>query len=533
MYILWKAGVLPKIRRHLFCERLFAQASSSKLAIMKGDLDQTDTQENAVLEERVRLIYSKGLAALVTNLINSFIMVVVLWDSTSHRSSLIWLATMCVVVGVRTAIWWRYRSRGIDACNAGSGALVWIVGAGVTGIIWGSMGLIFLPVVPLGAQYVILFVIGGMVAGASASMSSYWLGFVVFATPALMLPILRFAQMGDSERMVTVLLLAIFGVAMGLIAKTSSDALGRSVRLRIRNILLVDRLNSSQEQLTKLNKDLEERVIERTQELEKALANREQLIAERMAAEREREKLLETLRDADRRKNDFLAMLSHELRNPLAPIRNSLVILNRTMSDNDQTQRARAVIDRQVGYMSRIVDGLLDVTRIARGKVHVERELLNLCEIVQGVVDDHRVVFDQKNIDFQFRSLPAEIWVNGDRTLLAQVIINLLQNSIKFTPSGGKVSLWLSVDTVLAQAAIICLKDTGRGIPPETLSRLFEPFIQADSNSDRKTGGLGLGLSLVKGVIDLHGGSVKAESEGIGQGSTFTIVLPLQKTKAE
>ncbi len=499
-----------------------------QIGVMKGDLEQVDAQEQAVLEERVRLFYSKGLAVLLTSLINSFIMVVVLWDSASHRFSLIWLATMYVVVGVRTVIWRRYRSRGIDVCNAGNWALIWIVGSGVTGIIWGSMGLIFLPVVPLGAQYVILFVTGGMVAGASASMSSYWFGFVVFATPALMLPILRLALMGNGERVVTMLLLAIFGVAMGLIAKTSSDAFGRSVRLRIRNTLLVERLNLSQEQLTKLNKELEERVIARTQDLERALANREQLIAERMAAEREREKLLETLRDADRRKNDFLAMLSHELRNPLAPIRNSLVILKRTMPDNDQTARARAVIDRQVGYMSRIVDGLLDVTRIARGKVHVERELLNLREIMQGVVDDLRVVFEQKNIDFQFWWILDEILVNGDRTLLAQVIINLLQNSVKFTPPGGKVSLWLSVDTVLAQA-IICLKDTGRGIPPETLPRLFEPFIQADSNFDRKTGGLGLGLSLVKGVIDLHGGSVKAESEGIGQGSTFTIVLPLEK----
>ena len=250
-------------------------------------------------------------------------------------------------------------------------------------------------------------------------------------------------------------------------------------------------------------------------------------VTQRKHAEEERERLLAELAEADRRKNEFLAMLSHELRNPLAPIRNGLFILDRAPPGGDQARRAQTVIDRQVAQLTNLIEGLLDVTRIVRGKALLQREILDLNDLAQRTVEDYRGAFSDSGVELEMAVATGEIWVDGDRTRLTQVIGNLLQNAAKFTARGGKTIV--SVERSSArQQAIVRVQDTGRGFASEFQSRLFEPFNQIDVTIDRAKGGLGLGLALVKGLVEMHGGSVAAASAGVDQGATFTITLPLQ-----
>jgi two-component system CheB/CheR fusion protein len=233
----------------------------------------------------------------------------------------------------------------------------------------------------------------------------------------------------------------------------------------------------------------------------------------------------EALRDADRRKDEFLAILSHELRNPLAPIRNSLYVLERTEPGGEQARRAHAVIGRQVAHLARLVDDLLDVTRIARGKVQLQRQPLELRELVGRTIEDHRALFAARGIALDASSTTAPLWVNADATRIAQVVGNLLQNAAKFTPEGGRVEAALATGE---GQAVVRVTDNGTGIAPEMLDRVFAPFTQAEATLDRSRDGLGLGLALVKGLVELHGGTVDAMSEGLGRGAAFAVRLPLQ-----
>jgi PAS domain S-box-containing protein len=238
------------------------------------------------------------------------------------------------------------------------------------------------------------------------------------------------------------------------------------------------------------------------------------------------------LREADRQKDQFLAMLSHELRNPLAPIRNSLYVLERAAPGGEKAMKAQAIIHRQVEQLTWLIDDLLDVTRIAHGKTHLHRERLDLNELVHRTVEDHRMVFTKSDVRLEVLPAPAEVWVEGDRVRLMQVIGNLLQNAAKFTPSGGKTVVSAESDAARGHA-ILVVRDTGGGIDPEMLPRLFQAFTQADTTLDRSKGGLGLGLALVKGLVELHGGSVSAASAGPGEGAAFTVRLPLDETVAQ
>jgi two-component system CheB/CheR fusion protein len=230
----------------------------------------------------------------------------------------------------------------------------------------------------------------------------------------------------------------------------------------------------------------------------------------------------EALREEDRRKNEFLAVLSHELRNPLTPIRNSLYVMKRTPPGGEQAQRAHAVIERQVDHMARLVDDLLDVTRITRGKINIQSERLDLAELLRRVVEDLRTILDRHTFSLEVAEEP--VWVQGDRTRLSQAIGNLLNNAAKFTPAQGRI------DVALAEAngeAVLEICDSGIGMEQETLQGLFSPFVQADHTLDRSKGGLGLGLALVKMLVELHHGTVSAQSEGLERGSRFTVRLPL------
>jgi signal transduction histidine kinase/CheY-like chemotaxis protein len=227
--------------------------------------------------------------------------------------------------------------------------------------------------------------------------------------------------------------------------------------------------------------------------------------------------------EADRRKSEFIAMLAHELRNPLTPIRNSLQLLQLRADNNTVIERVREMMERQVVHLARLIDDLLDVSRITLGKVQLRREPLDLAGLVRELISDHRPAFEDKRVRLTAAiNASSPVWIDGDATRLAQVLDNLLGNALKFTPAGGAVDVSLD----LADQAVLTVRDTGAGIDPDMLLRLFEPLSQADRTLDRSAGGLGLGLAIVKGLVELHGGSVRAESAGLGCGSSFVLELP-------
>ncbi|WP_168210700.1 PAS domain-containing sensor histidine kinase [Persicimonas caeni] len=240
----------------------------------------------------------------------------------------------------------------------------------------------------------------------------------------------------------------------------------------------------------------------------------------------ERKESEQALRRADTRKDRFIALLSHELRNPLAPIQLSLDLLDHVPAGSPRASRALEVIERQIGQLTGLVDELLDVTRVTSDKIRLHREVLALDELLKDTVEDHRQLFLERDValDLELCDEPAPVW--GDRHRLCQVVGNLLQNAAKFTDPGGHVVVELSVCAETGRAEI-CVRDSGVGMDETTLANLFEPFIQADTSLDRSSGGLGLGLALVKGLTELHGGQVGVESEGRGQGARFSIWLPL------
>jgi two-component system CheB/CheR fusion protein len=240
----------------------------------------------------------------------------------------------------------------------------------------------------------------------------------------------------------------------------------------------------------------------------------------------DRRRAEEALQEAARRKDEFLAVLGHELRNPLAPVRNSLHVLAQPNATPEQGERARRTIERQVVHLTRLVDDLLDVSRISRGAILLRRERLDLVELVRREVEDRRGGMQAAGIDLELDLPAGPAWVHGDPTRLAQSVGNILQNAIKFTGRGGRVSVSVRPDPD-EETVTVEIRDTGIGISPELMSRLFEPFIQGDRSLDRSRGGLGLGLALVKSLVVLHGGTVEARSAGEGKGAELILRLPL------
>ncbi|KYG02569.1 hypothetical protein BE21_54775 [Sorangium cellulosum] len=236
------------------------------------------------------------------------------------------------------------------------------------------------------------------------------------------------------------------------------------------------------------------------------------------------------LKEADQRKDDFLAMLAHELRNPLGPIRNAVELLRRTGEQQPALVRACGVIDRQVSHMARLVDDLLDVSRVARGRIQLREERCDLVRLLRHTSEDYRSTLEASGLRLDLKLPAGPVWVLGDPTRLSQAVSNLLHNASKFTDPGGRVTVALSVTS--ESSAVVRVRDTGIGVDPATLARMFEPFSQADRSLDRSRGGLGLGLALVKGLVGLHGGTVSAESGGIGHGTEMVVCLPIERSPA-
>ncbi len=235
------------------------------------------------------------------------------------------------------------------------------------------------------------------------------------------------------------------------------------------------------------------------------------------------------LLQADRRKDEFLATLAHELRNPLAPIRNAARAIRLKAANDPQLQRAQEIIDRQIDHLTRLVDDLLDISRITHGKIELQRELVPLQTVVEYAIEVTRPLLEARRHEFSFEPQDESVWVLGDPARLSQSVANLLMNAVKFTEPGGSVQVGIHRSPT---HAVVRVRDSGIGMPEELLDRVFDLFAQGDSSLDRTQGGLGLGLSLVKRLVELHGGSVDAHSDGPGKGSEFNIRVPIAEQPA-
>ena len=247
-------------------------------------------------------------------------------------------------------------------------------------------------------------------------------------------------------------------------------------------------------------------------------------ISERRQLEVELRQRVEQLAAADRAKDEFLTMLAHELRNPLAPILTGLHVA-REAADAQTRDQVLTAAARQTRHLARLVDDLLDVSRITRGKVEIRREPLDLARLVRTAAEDRRALLEQRGLALGVEAPETPVCVHGDPTRLVQVVNNLLDNAAKFTEPGGRVDVRVAVADGPAEA-VVTVRDTGIGIEPEMLPRLFDVFAQGDRSLERRRGGLGLGLSVVKGRVALHGGRVEAASPGPGRGTEMTVRLP-------
>ena len=243
----------------------------------------------------------------------------------------------------------------------------------------------------------------------------------------------------------------------------------------------------------------------------------------------ERRRAEEALRNTGRQKDEFLAMLAHELRNPLAPIRNAAQILRLLRLADPRAQHATAIIARQVEHMTGLIDDLLDVARVTRGAVTLDREPLTLASSIADAVEQVRALIDARQHRLTVTHADESARVDGDRKRLTQVFANLLTNAAKYTPNGGEIALDVSVDAGQVRVAV---SDNGAGMAGALVPRVFDLFAQGERGPDRAQGGLGVGLALVKTLIALHGGTVSAHSAGVGSGSRFVVSLPLLSTSA-
>ncbi|OWK35303.1 Chemotaxis protein methyltransferase CheR [Fimbriiglobus ruber] len=240
-----------------------------------------------------------------------------------------------------------------------------------------------------------------------------------------------------------------------------------------------------------------------------------------VAVERRRDE--EALKEADRRKDEFLATLAHELRNPLAPMRNALQVMQLAGGDGAAVGRAREMMERQMRHMVRLVDDLLDVSRITKDKLDLRKQRVDLAAVVRTAVETSRPLIEAAGHELTITLPPQPVFVDGDPVRLAQVFSNLLNNAAKYTDRGGKI--WLAAER-LGSDAVVSVRDTGLGIPRDMLGKVFELFTQVDRTLEKAQGGLGIGLTLVRRLTEMHGGGVEAHSEGVGKGSEFIVRLP-------
>jgi signal transduction histidine kinase/ActR/RegA family two-component response regulator len=338
-----------------------------------------------------------------------------------------------------------------------------------------------------------MFVLGGVMLGGASLLAARPEAFLTFFLPIGLLTAARLASVGGEQHLLMAFLVVIFTAATIATTWRFHAAIASSLELRFDNVELIEDLRAAKSQTDALNRDLELRVRDRTA----------------------------MLTEADQRKDEFLATLAHELRNPLAPIRFALETLK--AGSPATAARARDVIDRQVGQLVRLVDDLLDVSRITTGKMVLRQEPHELGRLMTIAVESIMPLATaaEHTLEVELPATPS--YVDGDGARLVQVFANVLNNAVKFTPRGGHITFTAESQP---NEAIVRIRDTGKGIAPDVLPRVFDMFRQAEPILERSAGGLGIGLTLARRLVEMHAGRIEVRSAGPGQGTEVEIHLP-------
>jgi signal transduction histidine kinase/ActR/RegA family two-component response regulator len=365
-------------------------------------------------------------------------------------------------------------------------------------MLWGFAGFAFFNAQSDADLAFLSFVLLGMASGSSATLSPIRSAYAVFTIPALFPFGARLLTVGDEVHLAIAGMLGVYITMMWMISNRFNKTVTRSLRLRFDNLDLLDDLRNAKAQLELGNQDLAAQVVAK--------------------AESE-----EALRAADRRKSEFLATLAHELRNPLAALSMGLQLARRKNQLEPGLKRTLDMMDRQLTHLLCLVDDLLDIGRISTGKIKLHLQPLTLPEVLANGMEEVRAAIESRCHEVTVQIQPGQHRVRGDVARLTQVIANLIENAAKYTEPGGRILVSLSQE---GGTEVLRVEDTGIGIPADELSRVFELFSQVRVHQGNGAGGLGIGLAIVRTLVELHGGTVDAASSGLGSGSTFTLRLP-------
>jgi signal transduction histidine kinase/CheY-like chemotaxis protein len=420
---------------------------------------------------------------------------IVLWQGTPPGLLLLWLASIAVLTLPACYVVWRY-SRTADVTEA----TAWwrwalTVAYGLAGAGWGMAALIVYPRVAAPYQTFLLFILGGAGVSGIAALAPVRSAFVAYLTATFVPLVVVLLQGGSLATVATGVLVIAFWFSTIALASSLRALLVRSLRLHFVNLANLETLTRTRDVL------------------QGALSSTTRDVAG----------LADELAEANRAKDEFLAILSHELRTPLTPILTWAALLRRRNLDDATIDRGLDAIERNAKLQARIVEDLLDVSRAITGKLRLEVATLSLTPVIQAAIEGLRPAADAKGVRLEVALDPAARCISGDAERLQQIVWNLVSNAVKFTPRGGRITVELEN---AGSDVRLTVRDDGAGIASASLPRLFERFWQSDTSTTRTHGGLGLGLAVVRHLVELHGGTVEAASAGEGRGAVFTVTLP-------
>jgi len=471
---------------------------------MPGDVSShpsaEDRRTRQVRAAETRLLYDNATTGIGVTVVIASVLAYVHWERGSHVTVSAWLVYMILACLARFMIarrYWRASASPASNDETGRGNAAFVAGVAMAAAGWCAASIVLYPSARPMNEILLVFAVGGVMLGGASTLAARPEAFLTFLVPTGVLTSARLASVGDEDHLMMGLLGAVFTVATVLTSWRFHLAIEYSFRLRFDNQDLIESLQAAKDDADALNRELELRVHDRTA------------------------KLIEQ----DQRKDEFLATLAHELRNPLAPIRFALEALKNDRPPATAT-RARDVIDRQVAQLVRLVDDLLDVSRITANKIQLRHEPLDLAPLMATAVESiaGQAAAAGHTVDVQVPSAPVR--VNGDGARLVQVFANVLNNAVKFTPPGGHI--WFTAEQQAAgnNEVIVRIRDTGMGIAPTVLPRVFDLFHQAEPVLERSTSGLGIGLTLARRLVEMHDGRIEIRSPGTGLGTEVEIHLP-------
>jgi len=441
-----------------------------------------------------RLLYDNACTGIIATAVIALLLAYAQRDVAPQAVVAAWLLYVLLVSAARYVLLGRYRRAPTSESGSRRWSAAFAVGAAMAAAGWVAAAIVlYAPARPMNQAFLV-FVVGGVMLGAASLLAPRPEAFLTFLLPTGLVTALRLASEGDESHLMMGALVAVFTAATLTTTWRFHRVIESSLQLRFDNHDLIEDLRAAKNQTDAVNRELEQRVRDRTAKLV----------------------------EADQRKNEFLATLAHELRNPLAPIRFAVENL-KTDTPSPTAARAREVIERQVRQLVRLVDDLLDVSRITANKIQLRREPHDLARLMETAVESITPLTAAAEQTLDVRLPPATIHVHGDGTRLVQIFANVLTNATKFTPHGGRI--WFTADPQ-ADEAVVCIGDTGIGLSPDALARVFDMFHQAEPTLDRSTGGLGIGLTLARRLVEMHEGRIDIRSAGPGQGTEVEIRLP-------